>query len=182
MILIPYEQFTIETSLLADEARDRLVQVTEPNRLFRWWWTEHKAYEGNIQGYQFSVSRIINYRNSFLPSIAGQIQPARSGCSIRITMRLHIVVLAFIALWLAGGGLLLFLFLGSLIASGFKGSGDLSFTPEGILIAAAIFVLVYGIVLLAFRFEAAKSKAFFYQLFQAREAGQVGKVNFFRRS
>ena len=69
MNLIPYETLTINASLHPEEALHKLQAVIEPKRIFRWWLSAHKPYEGIINGCHFTVSRILGDRNSFKPII-----------------------------------------------------------------------------------------------------------------
>ncbi len=166
MKLIPYETLTINTSLHPEEALHKLQAVIEPKRIFRWWLSAHKPYEGVINGDQFTVSRILGYRNSFKPIIHGKIQHEINGCSIRITLSLDRLVILIMAIWF---GLVFISFLSFLV--NFIGSA----TPEGkwqpnvvpsALISIGMLAFGYGLMMGGFIFEAAKSKAFFRKLFK----------------
>jgi len=102
--LIPFEDLTIITSLTFSEVLNRLDEVVTPPKLFRiiipFGPPPAKPYEGTISGNTFKISRIITGRNSFLPIIEGYIHSQPFGCSIKIRMSLHKIVLAFMMLWL----------------------------------------------------------------------------------
>jgi hypothetical protein len=102
--LIPFESLTITTSLTFSEVLHRLDEVVTPPKLFRitlpFGPPPAKPYEGTISGNTFKISRIITGRNSFLPIIEGDIYSQPFGCSIKIRMSLHKIVLAFMILWL----------------------------------------------------------------------------------
>jgi len=102
--LIPFDSLTITTSLTFSEVLRRLDEVVTPPKLFRitlpFGAPPAKPYEGTISGNTFKISRIITGRNSFLPIIEGYIHSQPFGCSIKIRMSLHKIVLAFMMLWL----------------------------------------------------------------------------------
>jgi len=53
-------------------------------------------YQGEIQNNRFKVSRVIHYRNSFLPNITGEITSKGKGSKIKISFGLHIFVQIFL--------------------------------------------------------------------------------------
>lgn len=56
----------------------------------------HNLFEGEIEGTSFKISRIIHYRNSFLPILVGQIQDDLDASTLQIVARPHWFV---ILLW-----------------------------------------------------------------------------------
>jgi 2-amino-4-hydroxy-6-hydroxymethyldihydropteridine diphosphokinase len=70
-------------------------QKIEPNKWLRWPSSDHTPLQGNINEYGFTVSRIINHRNSWLPVLNGKFTPTNDGTTISITMTLHPLVLTF---------------------------------------------------------------------------------------
>lgn len=102
--LIPFESLIITTSLTFSEVLQRLDEVVTLPKLFRitlpFGPPPVKPYEGTISGNTFKISRIITGRNSFLPIIKGEIHSQPFGCSIKIRMSLHTIVIAFMILWL----------------------------------------------------------------------------------
>jgi hypothetical protein len=158
MPILPYERLTIETTLPIEEAQRRLADAIEPKRMMRWGWsTPTKPFQGAIAGERFEMSRVIRYRNSFLPQITGQIRQGYQGAAIDLTLQLHPLVLIFMVVWLAaiGGAALLLL-------SSVLGSGSLQLYS---LIPAGMFVFAVLLCTLAFNFEASKAKVLLHQLF-----------------
>ena len=101
MGVLPYEHLTIETTLAVEEAQRRLAEAVEPRNNVRWpFQTRSKPFEGSITGEQFEISRVISYRNSFLPRINGRIRQGSVGATIDITLAMHPVVMIFMAVWL----------------------------------------------------------------------------------
>jgi hypothetical protein len=101
--LVPFERLTIPTTLTFSEILERLDEVVEPPKIFRFtlFKRPNKPYEGTISGNTFKISRIIRGRNSFLPVIEGAIYPESFGCSIEIKMSLHKIVIVFMIYWLS---------------------------------------------------------------------------------
>ena len=101
---IPFESLTITTSLTFSEVLRRLDEVVTPSKPFRitlpFGPPPVKPYEGTISGKTFRINRIITGRNSFIPIIKGDIHSQPFGCSIKIRMSLHEIVIGFMLLWL----------------------------------------------------------------------------------
>jgi len=174
MKFLPYEHLRIKTRLSVEEVRKRVEETTEPKRLFRWFEVNHKPYQGKIEGSHFEVSRIIHYRNSFLPKIKGEIQADVRGCSIDLRMYPHELVMVFTIFWLGSIGFFFLRMLGAFLSSGTaSNTGDLS----TLLIPAGLLLFGYVLIVGGFKFESTKSKTFFHELFQAEEVEEMGMVN-----
>ncbi len=100
MHLLPYDSLTLQTSAPLPLVLERLDAHIEPPKLGRWFFSrDHKPYEGTLSESGFEIQRIIHYRNSFLPLIRGRFEASPTGTIVRITMRLHAVVIGFLAFW-----------------------------------------------------------------------------------
>jgi hypothetical protein len=99
MWLYPLRRFTIETPLTPAETLARLRGATEPRRWLRLS-RDHLAFQGEVTNNSLEASRIIHYRNSFLPQISATVEPAPGGARLTGTMKLHPAVLVFILVWL----------------------------------------------------------------------------------
>jgi hypothetical protein len=172
MNLIPFERLTIHSPLRPDEALKKLEENIQPKLPFIWKRKGQKPYLGKIEGFHFSLRRIIFYRNSFLPMIEGEIQPEMGGSSIRITMHPHIWVLAFMGLWLGGISIFFLAVLFNLLSFGTNASPH---QPHEMLIILPIVMIVFGYVLClgGFKLESVKSKTFFRDLFQAARVDET---------
>lgn len=180
MMLIPYEKLKIKTSLSVSDTLKKLDDAIEPKRSFRKLWdSRHKPYEGKIEGTHFNATRIIHYRNSFLPVIKGEIQSEISGSTINITMHPHVFVIVFMSLWLGFVGFFFIAILGSFISSISQESAVGVSTPAMILIPAGMFIFGYVLLLGSFKFESVKSKTYFRELFQANDVEEAGIANLF---
>jgi hypothetical protein len=123
MLLAPFEHLTIETPLAPEEVRQRLAEVVEPRRGFRSFSRNHKAYQGEFRDYQFEVTRIIHYRNSFLPVIKGEIRQDLGGSVIDIKMYPHIFVIIFMILWFGFAGSIFFIVAGAVLVTLWQSKG-----------------------------------------------------------
>lgn len=99
---LPLENVTYTTKLPVDKVLQQLAKQTEPKKIFRWGKGERTTYEGTVEGNSFSISRIIGYRNSFLPVIKGEVTENAKGTTIKVRMRLQLFVLLFLFLWGSG--------------------------------------------------------------------------------
>lgn len=179
MKIFPYERLKITTKLSPDEAINRLVNVIELQPYLRWFATDHKPYEGKVEGHQFQISRVINYRNSFLPMIHGEVLPEMRGSSIRITMRSHGLVIVFMIFWLGAVGFFFLAMLSTFISAAMQGTIG---NPSVLLAPAGMFAFGYLLMLGGFKFESIKSKKFFCDLFEAEEVEESGILNPFEVS
>lgn len=104
MAFIPYQTVTLESPLPPDEFAKRLALLVEPPKMLRWPWDPSAcSFEGRIEGRRFKVRRLIKFqRNSFLPIIVGDIAPSHQGSTVRLVLRLHRFVAAFMVLWIGG--------------------------------------------------------------------------------
>jgi hypothetical protein len=98
---LPYERFVIETRLTPVQVAERLRAVTAPGRRLRLFRASAggKDFEGTVSDREFRVTRVIRYRNSFLPVVRGRIEDAADGARVEVSMRLHPAVFGFMLLW-----------------------------------------------------------------------------------
>jgi hypothetical protein len=158
MGILPYERLTIETTLTVEEAQRRLAESVEPRKNIGWPLQQRsKPFEGSITDEHFEISRVISYRNSFLPRISGRIRQGSQGATIEATLALHVVVMIFMIVWLLGVGCAALVVLSAAIGAG-------TFELFGLI---PIGMFVFGVLLctLGFNFEAAKAKSLLKQLF-----------------
>jgi hypothetical protein len=81
-LAIPYRRFTISSPLDPATARQRLARAVGPHS-----WS---GFEGELVGKEFTLRRIINYRNSFLPEVSGELMPSGAGTVISGRIVLHL--------------------------------------------------------------------------------------------
>lgn len=163
MKFLPFEDITYRTHLDSEEILKRLHEITEPRKTFRmkgiFGSEDHKPYEGSISGNSFDLTRIIGYRNSFLPVITGTVEDDPSGTRIYVKMRLHPIVMAFLAIWIGIVGIGCIIVFVSFLSSQ-------KFEPMSLILVG---MLIFGYIMPTggFKFESAKTRKFFGGLFEA---------------
>jgi hypothetical protein len=171
---LPVEDYVLTTKLSPQEVHNRIAANIEPRagiRLSLLPRHTSKPYEGQIYNNQFTISRIIHYRNSFLPIIKGTISSYLSQTQIAITMKPHSFVLVFMLVWMGFVGLAC---VGILIALAIKGNRLFGggFSPFAFI---PFVMLVFGALLthFAFKMESKKARLFLAYLLQGQESSAV---------
>lgn len=98
MKVLPNDSFTILTPDALPIVLQRLNAQVEPTKAFRFS-KKHPPYQGTISESGFLISRIIHYRNSFLPVIRGRFEVESHQTLIHVQMRIHPFVMAFLGFW-----------------------------------------------------------------------------------
>lgn len=98
MRILPYDNFTIVTPDSLRIIVERLSTNIEPPKAFRFS-TRHALYQGSIDSESFQISRIIHYRNSFLPRIRGRFEAQPHQTLIHIQMSINPFILMFLGIW-----------------------------------------------------------------------------------
>jgi hypothetical protein len=104
MKLWPTDRFEVETTMSVDDVVEALKTKIEPKRWFRLS-PSHASFQGTISRDGFKITRIIQYRNSFLPIVTGRFLPGNSGIKVAIRLGLHPLVVAFLCVWFGGVGI-----------------------------------------------------------------------------
>lgn len=167
--LFPFEKYTLTTKLSYDEIYKRLADNIEPKsfHFFSFNRNSSKPYEGEILGNSFTISSIINYNNSFLPVIKGNISAMIGQTQIVIKMRPAIFSLIFGSLWLGIVTLAcILLILAGLIQ--FKQLIEHGFSPA-FLVPFGMFIFGCLIFLIPFKIESKKSRKFLTALLNAED-------------
>lgn len=165
MKLLPYEKFTITTQASEKEAIAKIKGITEPIRSSRFTGPREKPYQGTINGNSFEISRIIHYRNAFLPIIQGDIRTEQERTVIFISMHLHIIVIAILLLLL--GDVVIFIHKSFIEAiTIFMDTGQFSISINFPPITSFLLLFGYLITTAGFKSEANNSKDFFHRLFE----------------
>lgn len=166
---LPFDNFKLLTKLTATEVLQRIESITEPKKGFSFSFSGNrtKPYEGKLTDHSFEISRIINYRNSFLPVIKGHVSTYLGKTEVAIKMRPLVFVLIFMSFWLGLVGLVC---LGIIIAAilQFRQLLEQGFSP-GTLIPFGMFAFGYALLTIAYKAESQKSKGFLMQLLEAEE-------------
>lgn len=174
MKLLPIERYTLLTKLSPEEIKmlmDANVAPKSKGIQIKIGWSRPastKPYEGVVKANGFEISRIIDYRNSFLPVITGAVSNEIVHTAVRIKMDLSIVVLVFMTFWF-GGVVLGFVFCADAIING--AMTESRFEPF-LLVPFAMLIFSYLLTTLAFQYEASKSKKFLRDLLKGWEEGK----------
>ena len=101
MNILPYDRFTLTTYEPIPHLLERLSEQIEPIKIFRFPLLEpnHAPYQGTLSEEGFKITRIIHYRNSFLPVVRGKFETRGRETLIHIQMAPHPLVLAFLGFW-----------------------------------------------------------------------------------
>lgn len=159
MKYLPFEFLLYETELSEQEALEKLSDCTQPKKMrFFKAYNPTKTYEGSIDENTFEISRIINYRNSFLPQITGTVQNNGSRTEIEIKMQLNTIVLLFLIFCCS----MVFLFFLMAIFSAAEIT-IASFAPLLML------VFIYFLTIFCFNYESTKAKAELKKIFKAQK-------------
>jgi hypothetical protein len=158
--LWPYQKLVFNSPLSREDLTRRLAREVSKSRWgFAFFERREELFEGTITGESFKISRIIRYRNSFLPVIQGNFSPTAKGVRVDVTLRLHGGVLAFSVFWLSFVVLRIVADASELVRSRQLGQGSL--IPFGML------AFFYLLVTLSFGFEARKARKLLSEVFEA---------------
>lgn len=156
--LVPYQKFVIEVPYSREELIRRLGSEISGRPQDRGSSGERtKSFKGEISDEGFQISRIINYRNSFLPVIEGRFSPQVKGVRVEIKMKLHSVVLIFCIVWLC--------FFGRFVIAAATNILDAGRVNIRMLFPFGIFLLFYLIATIAFGVEAKKASRLLIKIF-----------------
>lgn len=152
MRFLPKETLVYHSTLKADQLHERLSIYVEPrlDGLIDWKKKREKPYEGLVKKDGFEISRIIDYRNSFLPVVSGKITPSTDQSVVVVTMALHSFVRIFLAIWFAMAILFFFVYL-------VKSIKDTTIDPI-LLIPITLVALGYRLTIRAFKVESDRAR------------------------
>ncbi len=158
---LPIENYIIRTKLSEEQIVQRLNEFTKNTgiksnaSLFGlgtlFGQKSGGPYEGTVTSKSFSISRIISYRNAFLPVIKGSVSSFPDRREVTISMGLHLFVKIITIIW----------FSVTIISSIIMVDAYLNDSNNFMLkkfIPIQIMVLGYLVMILAFKFESRKSK------------------------
>lgn len=104
---MPFYRFEFKSNVPATTAIERLRAMVGPAPTFgesiqRAFGSDTRAFPpfiGSVAGREFDVRRDIRYRNSFLPRISGQVEPAAGGYRVSGTMTVDPLAGFFMGVW-----------------------------------------------------------------------------------
>jgi len=98
MKLLPYSKIEFEIPLSPEEFNDFISSEIEEQKLL-WTNRHHKYFQGSVARDWFRLTKIIHYKNAFLPVIEGKYEPSENGTDVSIKIGLHGAVIAFCVIW-----------------------------------------------------------------------------------
>lgn len=152
--ILPFENIIYTTYLSENEVYNKINEIVNIQ----------KNYTGKWANGRFKIKRNINYRNSFLPQIQGELGNEWDKTRIKVKMKLHPFVLTFIIFWLSG--VLMACIVTTYMMTTTKGF-DAFF-----LIPYIMFVIGCVLTIGAFKVESSKSRKDLQQLFEAEIVGR----------
>jgi hypothetical protein len=93
-LLVRGRHLVFDTTLDRAEATERLQREIAPP-VWQLYERRPQLFEGRLEAERFSVVRLVRGRNSFRPVIEGQLLSGPIGTRVRVTLRVHPVVLIF---------------------------------------------------------------------------------------
>lgn len=166
MWLLPYQKLRIRTYLTPNQVYQKLKKVVRPNPpILSFFGSSAQPYYGKIGENYFKIYRIISYRNSFLPSVEGEIQATGVGSVISVTIQSDRRVLGFFMIITIIVPFFVFDISGELMNFiTHPGSTTLFSLFTRIFWISFLLVSSYGMILLFYYYEAAKAKSFLSKL------------------
>jgi hypothetical protein len=155
----PWHAFDFECDVPPDLAMVLLANQVGPGGFQ--WKSDGKPFRGTTDAAGFKVTRVIRYRNSFLPVVSGRIQAQGTGSRVHVDMRLHTLVAAFMTFWLGAVGLFAVAFAAQFLL--YPGETD----PVMLLAPLAMFALGWALTTFGFWFEAARQERMLRGIFEA---------------
>jgi hypothetical protein len=108
LIALPWRRYEILTHMQPAEALAAIARATGPRgSLLRPVWKRTHDLEGAVESDGFAISRVIRYRNSFLPMIRGRLAPAPGGTLVTVSMRPMWFVVIFWIFWMSAAAVAL---------------------------------------------------------------------------
>lgn len=154
--ILPFEKLIYRSNLTKEELLAHLQNEIEAEKSFGFGsksFSYSKPYIGKVYNNTFEIKRAINYRNSFLPVIQGEIQNDINGSKINIRMQLIEIVKIFMIIWLGG------VFIACLATSyTLIFTNDLN-SESGFFMYIPFFMLALGILMVYFGFKIESKKS-----------------------
>ena len=183
MFPIPFDRFAIETHYSREELNRRVAALVVPKR--KWDETLSDAmdrpfrrsgspkppdrFEGTLTAEGFRGTRVIRYRNSFLPVIQGGfITRMDGGTDIQVSMRLHWLTLLFMLAWL--------LFVGFAAVDPVRRFLEGNSVVASDLITLSMFLFGIALTLVGFWPEARKAKRLLLETLRDGDAAEPAYV------
>jgi hypothetical protein len=97
---LPFQRLVLHSPLSVAEARAALLRQMADVPFFKN--AGGKPMRGRLQADRFRCSRVINYRNLFLPVVQGRLSSASTGTRVELLFRLPVFSTLFMTVWTLG--------------------------------------------------------------------------------
>jgi hypothetical protein len=98
----PFRRYQFSTPISTTHAAEVLQEIVEPRKTFRWRNPSgHRYFEGTVELDRFKINRIIDGRDSFVPTIEGQLQREGATTVVTLTMRMFWPTIVFCSCFIA---------------------------------------------------------------------------------
>lgn len=165
--ILPFEKLIYRSNLTKEELLAHLQNEIEAEKSFGFGannFSYSKPYIGKIYNNTFEIKRAINYRNSFLPIIKGEIQNDINGSKINVKMSLAEIVKVFMIIWLGGVFIACLATLYTLIfTNGLNSEGRFFMFLPFFMLAIGILMVYFG-----FKTESKKSEKDLEEILKAK--------------
>ncbi|NRS87568.1 hypothetical protein HNQ02_000475 [Flavobacterium sp. 7E] len=154
--LLPFEKLVYHSSLTKEELLIHLQNEIEAEKSFGFGannYSYSKPYIGKIDNNSFEIKRAINYRNSFLPKINGEIHNDSSGSRINVTMNVVVMVKVFMLIWLS------VVIVGCLVTTYIIIFNNGLNSEGGFFMLIPYFMLLIGVIMISFGFKIESKKS-----------------------
>lgn len=172
--ILPFEKYTLRTSLSKEEVFKKIADTIQPEQKFKisvFGENYSKPYSGKIIDNTFTMTRNINYKNSFLPFIIGSVSSSNNKTEINIKMRPVKTVLIFSSIWMSIVGIVCISMLTVTIIN-FDEFSNNEFSPAA-LIPFGMFLFGFLLTYFAFKTESKISKEFLEKLLEAEIKNEI---------
>jgi hypothetical protein len=160
------EHRTLETRLSPDACRDRLTPLV--GSAFSVFSASSTCpVRGSVHGDGFSITKTIQYRNSFQTQASGTYEQRTTGTRIRVRLGFPVVVAAFFTFWMLGVGAFFALSLLALLANLPRSLTLATLASSAPIVLVLGGMLAFGVVLQAFGRWVARDEAEFLLRFLA---------------
>ena len=136
MKLFPSQEATLYSVLPKAEVLDRLQYNVQPEYMG---FTDKdypaKRFEGHIEGDSFTLKRVVDYRNSFLPVIRGSLSELPRGTRVNLTLKPMRRIAIIMRLWFGAAVLVLII---TIIASLTDGGSVIAVIIPLIMLAVGV--------------------------------------------
>lgn len=94
--LLPHLEEQIESEKTPEEIRMILQSVTDYRKIA---FSVNAEFSGQIYPLGFRITPMLNYRNSFVPLITGNMTEKEGRTIIEVKLQMHILTCAFMVMW-----------------------------------------------------------------------------------